>query len=336
MKFLSKLLDAIGLANSHIRKAEHYAIPSVELNDAIERVVDGIEPKMRYFPGYKKILKNSVSTSLTYINNLVDTIPGPLIINKNTFSTDPHVKCYFSTVDNIQSIFSNSLELREHFDTVENANQNEAYALLCMEEIEKTIVGMELNNDIIQREVIQTTLVFSDHKILSPATNEDDVRSGIKQCIFDGLITHALQKIIELKQKINDQDIKRSKLNSRLKTRQSQGGGLSNLLASARDTEKKAPESEKKPQHIPTSWDAPRYFLELIKNTLSQPESFVSIKEKSFNVTKMGIVCSDNASQTTNTIQLKEILIADVLKRVVAIVHYPRSEMLPKQSFKHK
>lgn len=342
MKFLSKLLDTIGLTNSDIRKPDRHVISATELNDAIERVVDGVEPKMRYYPGYKKILKHSVATSLAYINNLVDAIPAPLTINKRTLSTDPHAKCYFSTADNAQSIFSNSLELRDHFDTAENDNQNEAYALLCMEEIEKTIVGMELKDDIIQRDVMQTTLVFSDHKILSPATNEGDVRSGIKQCIFDGLITHALQKILELKQRINDQNIKLSKLNSRLKTRQSQGGGLSSLLASAGDaklvnnSEQKTSEPEKQSQKIPASWDAPRHFLEIIKNTLSQPENFVRIEVKKFNVNKMGIVCDDDTSQTTSTIQLNEILIANVLKRVIAIVHYPRSEMLPKQTFKLK
>jgi len=332
----------IGLVDNNIRRVNHAGIPAVELYDAIERVVDGIEPKMRYFPGYKKILKNSVATSLAYISNLVDTIPGPLIINSKTFTTDPQVKSYFSTVDNIQTIFSNSMELREFFVAADNSKQDEAYALLCMEETEKTVLGMELSDGIIQREVLQTALSFSDHKILSPATNEDDVRKGIKQCIFDGLITHALQQILEIKQQIHDLDIQRSKLNSRLKKRQSQGGGLSSLLASATDTklsgdiEQQISETEKKRQALPASWNAPRYFLEVIKNTLEQPENFLRTKEKSFNITKMGIVCNDSTSQTVNTIHFNEIIIANVLERVVTIVRYPRSEILPKESFNLK
>lgn len=342
MKLLSKLLNLIGLKNSNTGSVDHCDIPSAEIYDAIERVVDGIEPKLHYFPGYKKILKNSVATSLAYISTLVDTIPGPQIINRKTFSSDPQVKSYFATVDDIQTIFSSSVELRDYFDAVINSNQDEAYALLCMEETEKTIVGMELNDCIIQRDVIQTALNFSDHKVLSPATNEVDVRIGIKQCIFDGLITYALQQILEIKQQISDQDIKRSKLNSRLKKRQSQGGGLSSLLANANDTnlsddiEQEISETEKTRQTLPTSWDAPRYFLEVIKNTLNQPEKFVRIKEKSFNITKMGIVCGDNSSQPVNTIYLNEITIANVLERVVAIVRYPRSEILPKPSFNLK
>ena len=58
-----------------------------------------------------------------------------------------------------------------------------------MNETEKTILGMELHNDIIRRDVMQTALSFSGHKIMSPASRETGVRTGIKQCIFDGLVT---------------------------------------------------------------------------------------------------------------------------------------------------
>jgi hypothetical protein len=44
-------------------------------------------------------------------------------------------------------------------------------------------------------------------------------------------------------------------------------------------------------------------------------------------------VSSGNASQPVSTIHFKEILIADVLERVVAIVRYPRNEMLPRKEF---
>jgi len=337
----------IGLVGSRIDSASHSDIPDVELYDAIERVVDGIEPKLRYFPGYKKILKDSVATSLTYINHLVDTVPGPLSINSKTFITDPQVKRFFSTLENTQNIFSSSDELRNFFDAAENSMQNDAFALLCMEEAEKTVLGMELNDGILQREVLQTALVFSDHKILSPATNEHDVRKGIKQCIFDGLITHTLQQVLAIKQQINNLDKQKCKLTSRLKKRQSQGGGLSRLLASASDStltdiqstesiKQKISENKKMRKTLPKSWDTTKYFLELIKSTLNQPENFISINKKYFNINKMGIICDDNSSQEAKCILFKEITIANVLKRVVTIVRYPRSDLLPKKTFNLK
>lgn len=342
MKLLSKLFDFIGLTNSNSELFAKADIPVNVLNEAIECVVDGIEPKMRYFPGYKKILNNGVATSLVYISNLVDTIPEPIFISQKNFFTDPQLKVYFATIANVHDIFSSNTELRDFFEAPENSNLVEACGLLCMNETEKTVLGMELHGDIIERDVMQTTLNFSEHKILSPATCEADVRKGIKQCIFDALITHALQEIIELKQQKQGLETQRSLLKSRLKIRKSQGDGLSKLLTSATEAElfvnieQQIVENEKKLQKHPASWDAPRYYMEITKNILAHPENFIGIKAKSFNITKLGIVTSENSSQSVNTIHFNEILIANVLKRVVAIVRYPRNEMLPRKEFKLK
>ncbi|MDX2505697.1 MAG: hypothetical protein QNL62_14650 [Gammaproteobacteria bacterium] len=342
MKLLSKLFDFLCLTNSSTESADKIRIPVNVLNEAIERVVDGIEPKMRYSPGYKKILNNGVSTSLAYISNLVDTIPEPIFISQKNFFTDPQLKAYFATIANIHDVFSSNKELRDFFAAPENCNLDEACGLLCMNETEKTVLGMELHGDVISRDVMQTALNFSEHKILSPATCEAEVRKGIKQCIFDALITHALQEIMELKQQRQGLETQRSLLKSRLKTRKSQGDGLSKLLTSATEAElsvnieQQIAENEKKLQKFPASWDAPQFYMEIINNILARPENFIGIKAKSFNITQLGIVASEKSSQSVNTIHFNEILIANVLKRVVAIVRYPRSEMLPRKKFNLK
>ena len=342
MKLLSKLFDFLCLTNSNTESADKTRIPANVLNEAIERVIDGIEPKMRYLPGYKKILKNGVATSLTYISNLVDTIPEPIFISEKKFFTDPQLKAYFTTITNIHNIFSNNKELRDFFEAPENDNLDEACGLLCMNETEKTVLGMELHGDVIERDVMQTALNFSEHKILSPATCEADVRKGIKQCIFDALITHALQEIVELKQQKQGLETQHSLLKSRLKIRKSRGDNLSKMLTSATkaelsvNVEQQIAENEKKLQKYPASWDAPRYYMEITKNILAHPENFIGIKAKSFNITQLGIVASEKSSQSVNTIHFNEILIANVLKRVVAIVRYPRSEMLPRKEFNLK
>jgi hypothetical protein len=211
-----------------------------------------------------------------------------------------------------------------------------------MNETETTVLGMEQHGDIIHRDVMQTALNFSEHKILSPATCEADVRKGIKQCIFDALITHALQEIVDLKQQKQGLETQRSLLKSRLKARKSQGDGLSKMLTSATkaelsvNIEQQIAENEKKLQKHPASWNAPRYYMEITKNILAHPENFIGIKAKSFNITQLGIVASEKSSQSVNTIHFNEILIANVLKRVVAIVRYPRSEMLPRKEFNLK
>ena len=294
---------------------------------------------MRYCSGYKKTLNASITTSLDYISHLVDALPPAVFVSSTTFTTNPQVNAYFASVPEIRETFSNSTELRDFFNTLENINADEAYALLCMNESEKTVLGMELHEDIIQREVMQTTLDFSEHKILSPASNEAEVRKGIKQCIFDGLITHALHQIIALKHQKRELEIQHSILVTRLKARLSQSSGLNSLLAHTADSsllmdiEQEISENEKQLQTLPASWESLQYYLDVIKDTLSHPEKFIRIKTKSFNLNKMKVVVSDNTSPSVNNVHFNEILIANVLKKVITIVHYPRSEILPRQKF---
>ncbi len=331
MTLLSKILNTLLSARNST---------DTDVFEAIEHVVDSIEPNMRYFPGYKKILYDSVATTLAHISNLVDTIPGPLLISRNNYVTDPQVNACFSTVDRIQEVFSNSQELRSFFDAPVNSELDEAYALLCMQVEEKTIAGMELQNDIVRRDVMQTALNFTDYKILSPAVNETEVREGIKQCIFNGLITYALQEIINIKEQKLGLELHLNKLSSKLKTRQLQGGGLSNLLMSATETpasdtiQQEISDNKKELEKLPSSWDAPRYYLESIKNTLSQPENFITLQEITYDVTRMGIVSTGETSEPVNTIHINKILIANVLERAVAIVRYNRSELLPRAEFR--
>ena len=67
------------------------------LEEAVEGVVDGIEPKMRLVRGYQKKLQPAVATARAYIDALVERIPGPLFITPKAFVKDPYVNAFFAT-----------------------------------------------------------------------------------------------------------------------------------------------------------------------------------------------------------------------------------------------
>ena len=329
MKLLSKLFGFIGFVNT-----TRTQIPTHILEAAIEHVVDGIEPRMRYFPGYKKILGNAVATAMTHIDRLVDSIPGPLPVSSQGFIDNPEVKAFFASVDAIHDIFSDSEELKLFFNQVDNYDLKEVCALLCMNVTEKTMFGVGLHENILQRDVMQTALDFSEHKILSPAASVEEVRHGISQCIFDGLITYALQKILAIKHQKQELETQHSILVARLRARQSQGRGLSSLIASATETglhsdiEQQISDTEQKQQQLPASENSLQYYLDTIRHTLEHPQDFIHIEHKTCNINNMSIVTRDDSSQPSNTIHFTEISIAGVLKRAIAIVRYPRSEIL--------
>ncbi|MDH5602053.1 MAG: hypothetical protein OEY78_12215, partial [Gammaproteobacteria bacterium] len=294
-------------------------------------VVEGTEPKMRYVSTYKKLLEKSVTTSLLYINELVDNIPGSVDITHKNFALDPLVHAYFSSTKEIKEIFSNSKELKLFFD---NGEDEQAYALLCMNHDDKTVLGMELQNDVLIRDVMQTAVNFSEHKVMSPTATEEETRGCIKKCIFDGLITYALKKLIELKSEYRELQEQQSSLQSRLRSRQAKEGGLNKLLISAHNADseyknilEKIEETKDKLKEVPPQWELPRYYIDQVNNLLEHPEEFIRLEPVRVNINNMGIKISDKSTEDSSLICLDELTIDNVLKRVVVIACYPRDEM---------
>ena len=330
--WFKKIYDVFNdVMSPHDRRLPLAHLTQQDVLDAIEAVVDGTEPQIRYVSSYKKQLEKSVVTSLLYINDLVNTLPGAKEINHKNYTREPHEHAYFASVGEIKDVFSNSNELKTFFYGSED---EQAYALLCMKHEEKTILGVEMQNNILSRDVLQISENFSEHKILSPTGSEAQIRECVKKCIFDGLITHVLKKLVGLKSEYRDLHDQQSALNSRLRSRQAKGSGLTKLLTSVEsmDSEyqgilEKIEENEIKLKEMPPKWKLPNYYIEQVNHILNHPEAFIRLETSYVNISKMGIKVNDKSSKDASLIRLDELTIDNVLKRVIVIVSYPRNEM---------
>ena len=304
------------------------------VDDAIERVIDGIETKLRLVPAYRKKIQQEVIVSLEYINRLVEQIPGPINVSRQTFVSDPEVRSYFATTDVLQDTFSCGSELQAFFEQQENSSSKQCCALMCVNKEEKKIMGMTLEGEMIRRDVPQTAINFFDYKILSPAIDEKDVRSGIKKCIFDGLITYALQQIVSIKTESRDLINRRRILHTQLRARQAQGSGLTKLLTQAHlESEQPAElaaqlkEIEKRLKNMTGDMDVFSFYLEVIRKIFSQPEKFIRLNVASLRLSDMCIIVDADSAQPANDVCFTEIEIANVLKRVITIVRYNRDDI---------
>jgi hypothetical protein len=315
-----------------------YRLTAAQRSDAreqVENVVDGIEPKIRLVRGYRKVLGPGVALARSYIDELVDCIPGPLMVSPGSFVNDPQVNAFFASPQELRAVFSRSSELQEFFARPQNASLDSACALLCMVAQEKTVFGMDLVQDRVRRDVHQTVVNFSDHKVLTPGASEADARRGLKDCIFNALVSHALQHIVELKAHKRELQDERRILSARLRARQAYNGGLDTLLATVspapdcddtRQIEQKLAEAEQRLQQLPVARDAPREYLHQVRGILERPRDFIQLRRVSFNLNRLGVKV-DGAS-AGRRIELAEIGVARVLKRVVVIACYPRNELL--------
>jgi len=314
------LLDLLGIAATR---------PGDELEEAVEHVVEGIDPRLRLVPGYRRKLLPSLQKAIAHIDQTVDRIPGPLELNRKAYIDVPEVKAFFASADEVDNLVLDNSEIASLLRCGQVPHAQEAWALLCVTKEEKRIIGMDLAGNDIRRGVAQTAVNFYDHKIMAPSTDEETLRCGIKKCIFDGLITYALQRILELKAQRRELEDQRRILHARLRARQAVGNGLSHLIATATDAEQQIEDiegdlriTEGKLRQLPASEQVLDTYLGEIQQVMSQPERFIQMNEVCLRLNNMGIIADTDASHAVNTVCFSELEIAEVLKRVVTVVHF--------------
>jgi hypothetical protein len=207
-----------------------------------------------------------------------------------------------------------------------------------MKRTEKTVMGMELSGSMLKKDVLQVAVSFSDHRIYSPAPSEPETREGLKTCLFQGLVTNALERIVKLQLASHRLQSQRQMLQARLrryrqKTREvEQDTRTASKIAQAiEETSQELGKTEEQMMHTPLL--TPQVALEQVTDVFSKPDDFIRIRKFPLSLNKMGIKVSDNSPQPVNKLNLTEVIIGNELPRVVTLAIFPRKELAPRMVF---
>ena len=334
-----------GLWNSYHLNRQQKALSlgrTTEILNTIENVVDGTDSKIRLVSGYKKKLQNSIQSSLEFADDLVNQIPASIEISRGTFATDPHVNAFFTNITDLQSIFSHSSEIHDYMEDIP-VDSAQCCALLCMARTEKTVMGMELSGNMLKKDVLQVAVSFSDHRIYAPAPSEPETREGLKNCLFQGLVSNALERIGQLRLASHHLQTRHQMLHARqrhyqLKSRAvKQSDSTDNrVLQAMEETGRELGDIEEQLMNTPRV--TPQLALEQVADVFSKPDEFVRLRKSSLRLNKMGIKISDDSPQPGNLLNLTEVMIGNELPRVVTLATFPKSELLPRtviSDFRH-
>ena len=191
-----------------------------ELLPAIERAVSAVEPLLKQAGGYPGIYRKPVATALEYARSLAASVPGPVALNRESYAKDPFVHALFPSIDFIQDAFSASRALQDHYHDFPSTN--ELYALMGMRRFEKTMAGMALSGQTIQRDVVQKVVYFTTHTLEDPAPSEEQSRSQVAWSFFDSLVRKVKKRIEARKQDKQSQLQQKDALIARLRTADAQ------------------------------------------------------------------------------------------------------------------
>ena len=161
---------------------------------------------------------------------------------------------------------------------------------------EKTIFGVDIAGDILRKDVPQKAVSFSDHQILSPASTEAKARKGLKKCMFNGLVTHALEQIafFRLKKQSLKNERRRLKIELAKLKRQSQSSGSQSSSGPVNQSKiqkimKKLTENRQELLAMKVKVESPDDYINLINMIFNNPETYIRVKNASMRLNNLGV-----------------------------------------------
>jgi hypothetical protein len=308
-------------------QAKKYQSENDALIQATEYVVDQTSRQLRAIPSYRRRLKGPVTDAFSYIDDLVERMPESFLCSRSTFGLDPRVRTFFVNPHHLQEVFSQNKDIRGIFG--ENPLADECCALMCMHMEEHQKFGVALIGDRIHREVLQTAVSFGQHQVYSPGVSEEDARRALKCCIFNGILTHIREKLIEAKTSHIEHRKQLSMLRIQLRKAEEQDaiekkrGVLRMQIEELENTLINAA------QHPPTLQD----HLAFVSDVLLYTDQFISDSFQHLHLTHMGIKVDRESNEPAYDFDITEIKIGNKEPRVAALVRFPRCELLLKTEF---
>jgi hypothetical protein len=307
---------------------------------AIERVVDGTDPRLRGLGNYRKRLRPAVEQAVVYVIDLVDAMPEPVEISRRAYSTDPRLRAFFVSPTHLQEVIGHSKLVTAFLREVAGPPPDKIFGLLSMDWAEKHVLGIELVGDILRRDVPQVAVSFFNHRFVGPGGSEAETRKQLKLRVFDYLVGEALKSIVTARGKRSELQQQQRLLKHKMNAMKAGDWGLEGMLAAteaepldhaALESEIAAIEAELLELGAASvNLDA---VFEAVDATLGRPADWISGRELTLNLDASLIKADASSSRTTRELKLNEIYSCEGARRVVLPGWFPRQDLPERVDF---
>lgn len=302
-----------------------------------EAVVDAVEPRVRLQPRYREKLDACVRQSIAHLREMGRQPLEPVLLSRAAWASDPRVNAFFATADDVARCLGRSPELRSFFDGSGNAGVPEAFALLGMKKEERSVLGMDVKGDTLQREIPQVQVSFSGHRIVAPAATLGAARLEIGRRVLLRLAQVALARIVAADAKATELAQHKSYLASRMRVLQLARDGMEGVVADPAKIgeEMKALEREMKETVEGYAETRGRLatlegYIEHIDDVFSHAGQHVALTHAPLRVSRLGVRVDGDAAGAVNELDLAELTVGEDFRAAIAVVRCPRSELVSK------
>lgn len=309
------------------------------LAEAIEAVVDAVEPRVRHRTRYQQKLEGCVCRTIAHLRELARVPLQPIRLTRAAWGNDPCVNAFFATADDVVECLGRSRELRAFFADPANSDVEEAFALLGMKMVEKTVFAPQLQGDAVRHDVAQVTVSFADHRLIAPAATPAATRVEVGRRIIQRLAQEALARIVAVDMRAVELHERKAYLGARLRMLRLAQDGMEGLVGDLKTVAGEIERTETELEQTVEGYIEAKASLATldgyighIESVLGNPERHVTLRRTPLTVNRMGFKVESDANGPVNAFDLTELAIGTELRAVIAIVCCPRSELPPEVS----
>ena len=306
--------------------------------EAIEAVVDTVEPRVRHRSGYAAKLEPCVRKAIAHLRAIAREPLEPVLMARAAWHDDPRLNAFFATADDVPACLGRSRELRAFFEDPANADAQEAYALLGMKKEERTVFAPQFEGDTLKGDTAQVTVSFSGHRVVAPTATQAASRLEVGRRIIQRFGQVALSRIIALDNKAIELQQHKAYLGARLRLLNLARDGMEGIVSDPATIGEqiKAVERELKEavdDYIETKASLVTLdgYIKQIDDVFSHPEQHLTLTHTPLRVTRMGFKADAATTGSLNELTLTELTVGENLQAAIAAVRCPRNEMPPKE-----
>jgi hypothetical protein len=264
----------------------------------------------------------------------VQALPPVRPLSQADWSADPALRAFFVAPSDIPATLGRSNNLRTLFDKYPAID--EAYLILGMAFNEQRVFGMALHGDMVQRDVAQTSVAFSDHRTRICGRDESRLRRAVGLEVFEYLVAHALSEIGAERIERQELQSSRSLIRARLRLLQQHGPGLGSMFgetpAAASDQarlEAELLDNERQLEAIGGNESALESELDCLKAVLDNPQRHLRVEPRKLRLSPMNLLLDENSSEPAAEVDfaLAHLEGTPPMRRAFVLARVARSEM---------
>ena len=301
---------------------------------AVDKAITLTNPRLAVLPSCHRRLTPAVETTIEFLRTLVQKMPSVHTLSSTIWSTDPALRAFFVAPTDIPVVLGRSDNLRTLFNKFPELD--EACLVLGMAFNEQRIFGMALQGEMVQRDVVQTSVSFSDHRAHLCGRDESRLRRVVGVQVFEYLLAQALSEIGEDRVERQELEGNRALIRARLRLLQQQGPGLGSMFSSqpaARGAQARLEaellDNERQLQAIGGGETALEGELECLQAVLENPGRYLRIEQKQLRLTTMNVVTEKTSTEMAAEVDfaIAELTGAQKVRRAFVLARVARSEL---------